>query len=266
VLGKWRELAKALLVPRTRWLLLASTVFIAVNWFIFLHGIETNRAMQGSLGYFINPLFNAVLGVLLLGEQLRRAQVLALGVATAGIGFVMVASGELPWIALGVASSFALYGLVRKLAPVDGLVGLGAETLLLAPLSAALLGWMLGKGEAEFLRDGTKDAMLAASGVLTVLPLWFFVLAAKRLTLTALGFLQYIGPTLQLITAVFVFGEELTAVRLVGFVAVWAGLVMVTAETLLRRSGGASLAERARGPVVRTGPPVGIEQAARDAR
>lgn len=234
--GKWKEAGEALRSPRTAWLLAGSTVFIAVNWFIFLYGIATKQALQNSLGYFTNPLFNVALGVLVLGERLRPGQWLALGIAAAGIGYVMATEGTLPWIALSVASSFALYGLFRKLAPVDGLVGLAVETLALAPLSALLLGWFLARGEAAFLAHGTPTALLLAlSGVLTVVPLLFFVLAARRLTLTTLGFLQYVGPTLQFFTAIWVLGEPLPQGRLVGFSLVWAALAVATADALLAR-------------------------------
>lgn len=143
-LGKWRELWNAASDRKALPLLLASTAFISVNWFIFLYAVQTGQTLQSSLGYFINPLFNVALGVLLLGERLRRWQWVALGVAACGLIYLMVAQWQAPWIALGVASSFAFYALMRKLAPVDGLVGLTAETFLLAPFAGLVLGlWVV---------------------------------------------------------------------------------------------------------------------------
>ena len=240
LLGRWRALRDAFFVPRTRFLLLASTAFIAANWFLFLYGVASRQVLQTSLGYFINPLFNAALGVLLLDERLRAAQWLALAIATAGIAWIFASVGQLPWIALGVASSFSLYGLARKLAPVDGLVGLAAETLLLAPLALVLLAAWLAQGSAAFLAlDRFTDAMLVASGIVTVVPLWFFVMAAKRLALTTLGFLQFLGPTLQFLAAVLVLKEKPATAVLVGFCCVWTALAVITADSLLRRRAAA---------------------------
>lgn len=235
-LRKWGELGKAFTERTTRGLLLASTVFIAFNWFLFLYAVVSQQALQASLGYFINPLFNVALGVLFLGERLRRWQWVALGVAAVGLGYFMVVQMQAPWIALGVASSFAVYALLRKLAPVDGLVGLTAETLLLVPVSAVALGTWVLQGQSGFLHQGPLvDGMLVFSGLVTVVPLWFFVLAARRLPLSTLGFLQYVGPSLQFLTATFLLKEHLKQGQLVAFALVWVALIIVTIDSLRAR-------------------------------
>jgi chloramphenicol-sensitive protein RarD len=235
-LRKWRELGKALSDRTTLLMLGASTAFISANWFIFLYAVNTGQTLQSSLGYFINPLFNVALGVLFLGERLRRLQWAALGVAACGLVYLMWVQWQAPWIALGVASSFAFYGLIRKLAPVDGLVGLTAETLILAPAATFFLGLWMVRGEAGFLTQGTMaDVLLLLSGVATVVPLWFFVMAARRLHLSTLGFLQYVGPSLQFLTAIFLLKETVRMEQLVAFGFVWLALVIVTIDSLRAR-------------------------------
>ncbi|NBO92939.1 MAG: EamA family transporter RarD, partial [Planctomycetia bacterium] len=205
--GKMGEMAHALRQRTTRRMLIISTILIGINWFVFLYGIASGQALQNSLGYYTNPLFNVLLGVLVLGERLRPGKWFALALAASGLIYLMTALGTVPWIAFGVASSFAIYGLARKLVPVDGLAGLSVETLLMTPLSAGYIGWLIAQGDAAFGNYGSaSDALIIFSGPATVVPLLCFVLAARRLPLTTLGFLQYIGPTMQLLTAVFVFG------------------------------------------------------------
>ncbi|MGL4551923.1 MAG: EamA family transporter RarD [Gemmataceae bacterium] len=233
---KWRDVSRALRDPASARLLAASTALIALNWYVFLYGIESGQAVQTSLGYYTNPIFNVLLGVAFLGERLRPGKWLALGLAAAGLLYLMAASGRVPWIALTVASSFAFYGLARKLAAVDGLVGLGVETLLLAPLSAGYVLWRMAAGEAAFLRHGPAyDALIVLSGPATVVPLLCFVLAARRLPLTTLGFLQYVGPTMQLLTAILVFGEDFNRDRWIGFGLIWSALALVTLDSLVAR-------------------------------
>lgn len=233
-LGRWGEFAAAVRDRRAAWLLVASTVLIAINWFVFLYAVSSKQVTQSSLGYFTNPLFNVLLGVLVLGERLRPAQWVALALAAVGVIVFMLALGALPWIALVLACSFAVYGLVRKVAAVDGLVGLSVETFLLTPLSAGLIAWWVWNGQAAFLAQGAAtDGMLVLSGPATVVPLLCFVLAARRLPLSTLGFLQYIGPTLQLLTAVFVFKERFGVERQVTFGLIWAALALVVIDSVV---------------------------------
>jgi chloramphenicol-sensitive protein RarD len=232
--SKWTDLAQAWRTPRTRWLLLLSTGLIALNWYVFLYGIASKQAVQNSLGYYTNPLCNVVLGVFLLGERLRPGKWVALAIAASGIGYMMLMLGTVPWIALTVAWSFAFYGLVRKLAAVDGVVGLAFETLLLAGPSALWVGSLMSQHQAVFLRDGAwADMLLILSGPITVVPLLCFVLAARRLPMTTLGFLQYIGPTMQLLTAVLIFREPFGQTQWVGFSLIWTALAIIMIDSLL---------------------------------
>lgn len=234
-LGRRQAVLACLRHPRTRWLLLASTLLIAVNWFIFIYGVVTGQVVQNSLGYFINPLINVLLGLVLFGERLRPAQWLALALACAGLGYLIVSLGELPWIALSLAISFALYGLIRKVAPVDALVGLTVETLILLPPTLVFFarGWSVGT-----LQMGTMgwriDALLIAAGAVTTVPLLCFGAAARRLPLSTLGFLQYLAPSLQFLLAVLVLGEPFQPVQQVSFALIWSALVLVTLDAVLR--------------------------------
>lgn len=236
VLGRWPVVAAALRLPRTRWLLLATTLLIALNWFIFICSVTSGQVMQSSLGYFINPLLNVLLGLVVFRERLRPVQWLALALAAGGLVYLVVRLGELPWIALTLACSFALYGLFRKIVPVDALVGLTVETLLLLPAAAAFLAVRHGNGTASFGQVGGQiDVLLAVSGAVTTVPLLCFVAAARRLRLTTLGFLQYLAPSLQFLIAVLVLDEPFQPVQQVSFALIWAALVLVTLDSFGRR-------------------------------
>jgi chloramphenicol-sensitive protein RarD len=233
VLRRWGALRRALAPGRTRWLLLGSTVLIAANWILFIYGVWSGRVLQNSLGYFINPLLSVVLGVAFFRERLRPAQWLGLSLATAGLVHLVVAAGEFPWVAVALACSFALYGLLRKLAPVDALVGLSVETLFLLPASAGfLLAWGAA-GRSAFLSQGWRlDALLLLSGVITAVPLLCFGQAARRLRLSTLGFLQYLAPSLQFVQAVTLFGEPFEPAQQVCFAAIWSALALVSFDSL----------------------------------
>lgn len=237
-LGRWSELRDCLGHARTRWMLLASTLLIAVNWYVFIYGVAIGRVVQNSLGYFINPLLNIVLGVCLFRECLRPAQWLALGLAAAGLAYLICALGELPWIALSLAFSFAGYGVIRKVAPVESLVGLAVETLFLAPV--ALVGLAVGAAQGRLALGSlgpALDAAVVASGVVTAVPLLCFGAAARRLPLSVLGFLQYLAPTLQFLLAVFAFGEPFRPEQRIAFPLIWSALLVVTVDGLLARRG-----------------------------
>ena len=236
VLRRWPAVGVCLRQPRMWALLGASTVLIAINWFVFIIGVSTRQVVQNSLGYFINPLFSILLGVLVFRERLRGAQWVALALASCGLVYLIVARGELPAIALTVASSFALYGLVRKVAPVESLVGLTVETMFLGPVAAACLLYWGGRGELTFGTMGTAVyAAILASGVVTAVPLLCFGAAARRLPLTTMGFLQFLAPTSQFLLALFVFGEPFRPEQQVGFPLIWAGLAIVSIDALMAR-------------------------------
>ncbi len=230
---RWPDLTATLRSGRTVRLLLASAFLVAVNWLVYIYGVSTQRVLQTSLGYFINPLLSVVLGIVFFRERLRPWQWIALGLAVVGLGYLIVMVGELPWIALAVAGTFALYGLVRKTAPVDGLIGLAIETMLLAP--AALGGLTVGMttGTASFgNNEWTTDGLLLLSGVVTTIPLLCFGQAARKLRLSTLGFLQYLAPTMQFLLALWVFGEPFPPPLRVSFGFIWAALVVFTVDAI----------------------------------
>jgi chloramphenicol-sensitive protein RarD len=236
LLGRWPAVWACLAQRRTRWLLLASTVLIAANWFVFIWGVWIGQLVQNSLGYFINPLLNIVLGMLLFRERLRLAQWLALALAGTGLVYLIVARGELPWIALILASSFAAYGVLRKIAPVDALVGQTVETLLLVPLSVVFLIWWTWIDRHALGRYSvTVDVLLYASGVVTAVPLLCFGAAARRLPLSTLGFLQYLAPTIQFLLAVLHLGEPFHPELQVSFALIWSALAIATLEGVLHQ-------------------------------
>jgi chloramphenicol-sensitive protein RarD len=235
---RWPDLARCLRQPSTRLLLLASTVLIAVNWFVFIYAVWSRQTVQNSLGYFTNPFVSIFLGVLVFRERLRLAQWGALLLAAGGLVFLIVTLGKLPWIALTLALAFGAYGLFRKLAPVDGVIGLSFETLVLLPLTLGYLLWLAGRGELRLGRLGWEiDLLLLLSGAATAVPLIFFGQAARRLPLSTLGFLQYLAPSLQLVLAVAVFGEEFGWRERVGFGCIWAALAVVTVDSLRAQRG-----------------------------
>jgi chloramphenicol-sensitive protein RarD len=246
LLGRWSEVAACLRVRRTRRLLVASTLLIAANWYAFIWGVETGQVVENSLGYFINPLLNILLGVFFFRERLRGLQWLAIALAGAGLAYLVIALGRPPWLALTLAGSFAAYGLIRKVGGIDTIVALTVETLLLAPAAAlALLVWGW-QGRLALGTMGTSvDALLLASGVVTAVPLFCFGEAARRLRLSTLGFLQYLAPSLQLITAVLLFGEPFGPERQISFALIWSALVLVWLNTLLVRRPGVAPPEPA---------------------
>jgi chloramphenicol-sensitive protein RarD len=216
---------RAALTRRTLAYLGASTVLIAGNWGLFIWAVQTNRILQASLGYYVNPLVNVLLGVVVLGERLRRPQVIAVTLAALGVVIMAVQKGSLPWISIVLAGTFAAYGLLRKTAPVDALVGLLIETMLLVPVAVAFV-WLRGTVVARSTPGHLL--LLVCAGPITALPLLFFTGAARRLPLSTLGFFQYISPTLQFLLAVLVYGEHLTVADVVAFTAIWLALFVFT--------------------------------------
>lgn len=234
---RWGAVLKALRHQHTLLFLTASTFLIATNWLVFLHAVSTQQVLQSSLGYFITPLMNVVLGITVLGERLRWGQFVSVALATVGMLLMALSGGAFPWIALLLAISFALYGLCRKMVAVDSLLGLSIETMLLAPVALAFLIRIQIQGTTTDV-SWTIFAMMVGSGFATAAPLLFFASAARRLRFVTLGFLQYIGPTLQFLVAVFVFGEPFGSEKLLSFAFIWAAVGMYSLDSLLayRRS------------------------------
>lgn len=230
--GKIRKTALKLRDRRTLLALIGSTVFIASNWLTFVYAVNVDRVLHASLGYYINPLVSVLMGVLILKERLRGLQLVSLILAAAGVVVLTYYHGMVPWIALVLAVSFGMYGLIRKIADVDALQGLGVEALFLSPFAMLYLGWLASHGESAFIGGTLADSLvLPLAGPVTAIPLIWFVAAAKRLRLATVGFLQYIAPTLQFTLAVLAFGEEFTPYHAVCFGLIWAGLGLYSWDT-----------------------------------
>ncbi|GAB4255613.1 MAG: EamA family transporter RarD [Deferrisomatales bacterium] len=231
--GAARRVAAAVGNPRTAGLLLGSTLLVSTNWFVFIRAVAAGQVLESSLGYFINPLVSVVLGFLFLGERLARRQWVGVGLAGAGVLAQTVMLGRLPAVALVLAGTFALYGLVRKVARIDAVASLTVEMALLSPAALGLLLWREQAGVAAFLSGSPGlDALLLAAGVVTTAPLLLFGAAMGRLRLSTMGVLQYLVPTLHFALAVFAFGEPFSAAHLVTFGCIWAGLVAYSWDAL----------------------------------
>lgn len=231
--GRLPELARCLRDKKVLAKLLLTTVLIAINWVVYIYGVVSEQVVQTSLGYFINPLINVLLGLLIFGERLRGLQWLAVGLAAVGVLSLTVAAGELPWIALALAFSFGIYGLIRKTIAVNGLVCLSVEVLLLAPPCLVYVLYLGQTGEGHFgSGNGRRDALLMLSAVITALPLLAFGRAARHLPLTLLGFVQYLAPTLQFLTAILILQEPLEQSRLLCFGLIWLGLLVYSSDSV----------------------------------
>jgi chloramphenicol-sensitive protein RarD len=223
---------KAAVADRRRLLRLAlAAVVIAVNWGTYIYGVTSEQVVETSLGYFVNPIVTVLLGVVVLGERLRPAQWTALGAAFVAVLVLTVENGSPPWIALVLAFSFGAYGLLKKTAGVGAVEGLALETAVLLPVAALYVTVLGVSGDGTFGGEGAGHAgLLALSGVITAVPLLLFGAAASRVPLTTLGILQYLAPTMQFLLGVTLFDEPLPLAKLVGFVLVWLGLVLFTAD------------------------------------
>jgi chloramphenicol-sensitive protein RarD len=221
---------------RSRLLLLGAAAVITLNWFGYIWGVNNGRVVETSLGYFINPLVTVLMGVLILGERLRRRQWLAVGLATVAVVVLTVDYGRPPWVALLLAFSFATYGLAKKQAGVDAVESLAVETLFIGPFAAAYIAWLAWQGTGEFGHHGAGHAwLLTTAGVVTVIPLLCFGAAAIRVTMVTIGLLQYIAPILQFLLGVWWYGEAMPASRWIGFVLVWIALVVFTVDAVHHR-------------------------------
>lgn len=227
VLGRWAGVRHLFTRPRQVAMLALAALLVGSNWLVFLWAVGNHRVMESSLGYFLTPLVNVLLGLLFLKERLNRMEWLAIGLAAAGLGNEIVMLGGLPWVSLFLAASFGTYGLVRKQVPVDALSGLFLETLLMLPVCLAYALWQAQLGHAVFVFSPLSTAAwLFGAGMLTALPLIAFAAATQRLDLATVGMLMYINPTMQFLTAVFLLGEALQTEKLITFGLIWAGLLV----------------------------------------
>lgn len=231
----WAELAACLRSRRRTLLLGTAAAVLALNWGVYVYAVNTGHVVEASLGYFINPLVTVLLGVLVLRERLRRLQWAAVGVGTVAVAVLTVDYGRLPWIALSLALSFGCYGLIKNRVgvTVGAVTSLTTETLLLAPVAAGVLAWFEVTGRGTFgANPPWQGLLLASAGVATVIPLLLFAAAARRVALSTLGLLQYLTPVLQLLCGVVLLGEQMPASRWIGFGLVWAGLVLLTVDSV----------------------------------
>lgn len=233
--GALGQTSQTLRHPRQMAFLSAAAALIAVNWLLYVYAANHREVLQASLGYFINPLLSVLLGVAVLQEKLRRAQWLAMAIAMAAVPIIAIGYGRPPWIALGLAVSFGLYGLTKSLAGrhTGAVLSLTIETLLLATFALLVLPWLGARGESHFLASGWHSALLLAStGLVITGPLTFFAAAARRLPLSLLGRLQYLAPSLQLLIAVTVNHEAMSSSRRIGFILIWCALLILSADAL----------------------------------
>ena len=229
----WNEFATALKDIRVLLALLSTAVILALNWLLYVWAVNNDHMLQGSLGYYINPLVNVVFGVLFLKERLRRAQILAVLLAALAVVYLTVSYGEFPWIALALASSFGLYGLIRKIAPVGALVGLSIETLLLVAPAAIYLVYLGMNGSASFLGGSLRtDFLLVGTAVLTAVPLTCFTAGARRINLSTVGLLQYIAPTGMFLLAVFYYHEPFSMTQVWTFIMIWLALIIYSTDSV----------------------------------
>lgn len=237
----------ALSSPKVLGTLTITAALIGGNWLIWVWAVVNGHVLEGSLGYYLNPLVNVLFGVVLLRERLSRAQLFAVFLAAAGVAVLAVGAGGALWISLSLAVTFATYGFLRKVAPVDALEGLLIETAILAPLALGWILWLQLEGGGGFGVDLRTDLLLIFAGAATAIPLLLFTAAAKRLAYSVLGFLQYIAPSIQFLLAVLLFGERLTVPHIICFGAIWTALVIFAAEGLRRgRAAARAQAETAR--------------------
>ncbi|HZJ30661.1 MAG TPA: EamA family transporter RarD [Vicinamibacterales bacterium] len=215
----------------------AAAVLIAVNWFVYVWAVTHHFIVETSLGYFITPLVNVLLGVVFLRERLRTVQWVAIALAAAGVGYLAIAYGDVPWIAMGLAVSFGTYGLVKKKAPLGSVAGLTLETGLLFVPALVFLSVVEMRGTGAFLRlDPATMALVAAAGPITTLPLVLFAAAVQRIPLSAIGILQFIAPTIQFLLGTLVYHEPFNHQQLVGFAFVWSAVIVFAAEGILTRA------------------------------
>ncbi|MFZ5890465.1 MAG: EamA family transporter RarD [Myxococcota bacterium] len=220
--------------PRVLLTFVATAIALTINWFVYIWAVDAGRVIDGSLGYFINPLFSVVLAVVVLKERLRSAQWAAVAIAGLGVLWLTLLAGQLPWIGLTLAVSFGFYGLLRKTAALAALSGLALETALLFPLALAYLAFVHHHADGVWTHASTRlRFFLVLAGPLTALPLLSFAAGARRIPLSLLGILQYIGPSLQFLLGIAVFKEEFAPKKLVGFALIWLSLLLYSLESIL---------------------------------
>ena len=237
---RWPEYRAAFATSRKLATYALSAALVTTNWLLYIWAVNNAHVLEASLGYFINPLVNVLLGVLFLRERLRPRQLFAIGLAAAGVLVLVVRLGAFPWLALALALTFGCYGLVRKKAAIDPLVGLLVETSLVAPLATLFIGSRIASGTSGLGLDSRTTGLLLISGVVTSVPLIWFAHGVRSLRLSTMGLIQYVAPTLQFLTAVVLFHEAFTQAHAVAFGCIWVSLAIYSAELWRTASVGAA--------------------------
>jgi chloramphenicol-sensitive protein RarD len=232
----WEPLLQAARSPRVIAIYTAAAVAVAINWFVYVWAVNAGFIVQTALGYFINPLVSVVLAVLVFRERLRAGQWAAIALAASGVLYLAIIYGSPPWIALALAFSFGTYGLLKKLAPLGAVHGLTLETSILFIPAVIYLIYAYRTGNVGFLHENTaRNLLMVGAGPLTTIPLLLFAAAVTRIPLSTMGMLQFVNPTLQFLIGVLIYREPFTGVQMVGFVMVWAGLVVFAVEGYITR-------------------------------
>jgi len=229
---QWPEVRRALTHRAMLSWLAVAALFIAINWYVYIYAIQNNQIFQGSLGYYINPLVYVLIGVIFLGERLRTLQIAAVVIAAIGVLVLTFSGGQFPTIALTLAFSFSVYGVIRKRIVIGAMPGLFVETILLLPIAMAWLGWLIYSGQSTFGSAGVGiKTLLLIAGPITVVPLLFFALAARRLPLSTIGFMQFLAPTLQFCVGLY-YGEQLSVAHMICFGCIWVAVILFSTDAL----------------------------------
>jgi chloramphenicol-sensitive protein RarD len=236
-MGNWSQSVSVLKKTKLVMNISLSASFLAVNWFLFIWAVNNDHLLDASLGYYINPLFNVVLGMLFFQERLRRNQLIAVGLAFIGVLIQLIALGTLPLISIVLAATFGIYGLIRKKLAVNSFVGLFVESMLMLPLAVIYWCYFINSNTSDMsLNTNTLNTTLIMAGIVTTAPLLCFTAAAKRLTLSTLGFFQYLGPSIMFILATFYYQETLQTAELITFICIWSALAIYSLDSLKKRS------------------------------
>ncbi|WP_416147987.1 EamA family transporter RarD [Salipaludibacillus sp. HK11] len=238
-LRKWKLYVKfvkeILKKPKLFWSLLLASVLISSNWGIFMWAVIEGKIVEASLGQYINPITSMLIGVIVLKEKLSSSQVLAFVLAGMGVLTLTLHYGEIPWISLSLALTFGFYGLAKKMIKADSTIGLALETMMITPIGLVFLTYWMLQSEIQFFDSVSTSLLLIGSGAVTVLPLLFFTMSAKKVTLSLLGILQYIAPTIVLITGVFLYGETLSQAHLIAFTFIWSALAIYMFSSITKK-------------------------------
>ncbi len=231
--GQWNAFRSSAFKPKTLGVYAIAGILLSVNWLIYVWGVNAGFIIETSLGYFINPLFSVLLGVVFLRERLRPSQWIPIALAGVGVIYLTVTYGRLPWIALSLAFSFGIYGFVKKLSPLGSVHGLALETGIVFPVALIYLAYIQSSGVGSFLHEGLRvDLLLIGAGIVTTIPLLMFASAAKQIPLNMVGILQYLAPTIQFLIGVFIYKEVFDHTRLIGFSIIWLALIIFWVENI----------------------------------